>query len=185
MSFVPDTRGIVGCAVRAASDRGAGLGEPAGELAQHVQREAGLRLDEREEVVPGNRDAAHRRRRPHTRDTRAVVDEKGELAEEVARPELELAHAKLDLDVAVAEHEHACARVALEGKHLTAGGLQLGRAHSEPLKPDVRQARERRKAAQLLDIHVTCLYQYACLVRAFDTRLPLYGEDRERGDLRD
>jgi hypothetical protein len=28
-------------------------------------------------------------------------------------------------------------------------------------------------------------YQYASHVRAFDTCLPLYGEDRERGDLRD
>src|SRR6188472_3702204 len=181
MSFVPDTRRIVGRAVGAASDRGAGLGEPAGELAQHVQREAWLGLDEREEVVPGNRDAADRRRRAHTCDTRAVVDEQGELAEEVARPELELAHAKLHLDVAFTENEHAGARIALERENLTAGRLQLGRAHGQPLKPDVRQARERREAAQLVDIHGTCLYQYACLVRAFDTRLPLYGEDRERG----
>jgi hypothetical protein len=30
-----------------------------------------------------------------------------------------------------------------------------------------------------------CLYQYASHVRAFDTRAPLYGDDRERGDLPD
>ena len=121
-----------------------------------------------------------------TRATRAPSStSKASSAEEVARPELEPARAKLHLDVAVADHEHAGTRVALEGEHLTAGGPQLGRTHREPLQPDVRQAGERRQAAQLVDIHGTCLYQYPCLVRAFDTRLPLYGEDRERGDLRD
>ena len=74
---------------------------------------------------------------------------------------------------------------SLEGEHLTAGGPQLGRAHRESLQADIRQARERRQAAQLVDIHGTCLYQYACLVRAFDSCLPLDGEDRERGDLPD
>src|SRR6478672_9847363 len=177
MSFVPDTRRIVGRVAGAASDRGAGLGEAAGELAQHVERKARLGLDERDEVVPGNRDAAHRSRSAHACHTRAVVDEQGELAEEVARPELEPARAKLHLDVAVADHEQAGTRVALEGEHLTAGGPQLGRTHRESLQADVRQAGERRQAAQLVHIHGTCLYQYACLVRAFDTRLPLYGED--------
>src|SRR4029078_4788015 len=119
------------------------------------------------------------------RHARAVVAEQGELAEEIARPELEPPCAKLHLDVAVAEHEHAGARITFERENLTVAGPRRGGAHRESLEADVRQARERRQAAQLVDIHGTCLYQYACLVRAFDTPLPLYGEERERGALRD
>ena len=62
------------------------LGEAPGELPQQVKRERRLRLHQREEVLAGDRQAAHRRGRAHPRDPGSVLDEERELAEEVPGP---------------------------------------------------------------------------------------------------
>ena len=93
-------------------------------------------------------------------------------------------------------HVHPRAGVVLEREHLALVRLELRRAAGDAREPVGRHAGEQRKRAKALDIHdgfsirtrpraASEPDRYAPNVHALDLRRPLYGEDRERGDLRD
>jgi hypothetical protein len=156
-----------------------------------VERKGRLGLDELEEVVSRDRDAVHFARRTDARDARPVLDEERELAEEVARAELERPRAELDGDGALPDHVHAGTRVVRQREDLPRRAGDLGRAGGDAREPLLADPVEGREPAKVLDVHgrsISASFEGAGTVarmRAPDVLLPLYGEDRERGDLRD
>ena len=167
------------------------LDEPPRELAQEVDGERGLGLDEREEVVARDRDAADGARRPDARDARAVLDEQRELAEEVPGAQLDRPASELDRHGALADHVHPLPGIVREGEHLARLTGHLGRARRDPLEAGLADPLEGREAADLLDVHARFISASPAAIGtvahmdAPDLLLPLYGEDVERGDLRD
>ena len=168
--------------------RGAGLGEAACELAQEVRaRKLGSVSTSARKSSRGietQRTGVVAR----TRATRAPSStSRASSPKKSPGPSSSAARAQLDGDGSVAEHEHAGARIPGEREHLARRRPRARpRGRRRAARPTSRHARERGKAAQLVDIHGTCLLPVRLpRARARHHASRSDGEDRERGDLRD
>src|SRR5438270_1913063 len=155
-----------------------GLPEAVRHRAKDLERDVALLVEHIAELLVAEDQAVHRRRR-RDRSRAGTVVEQGDLAEELAWSEHVFSRRRLDLRLAVQDHEEIAARLALPAEHLPRGKVHLVDARHDETKLVIAAAgkeRYRTKSRDPLICH--SLVSLSGLCDALARRVHLVDERR-------